>query len=115
MVEMGMCQQNKIDGRRVEPEGFGIFVIEFAASLTHAAIDQDALAETFDQMTGTRHVTGCAVKGELHGLRAPRVSKGSPFASYQRRMLCHVSSAELASGSMTPSSTRKSASNAFFQ
>src|SRR2546421_686313 len=93
VVEMGVGEEDKIDGSRLETEGLGVLVLKLAASLKHAAIDQDALAGAFNEVTGTGDVSGCAVEAEFHAISAPVFKRESPFISYQRTMLCHASSA----------------------
>ena len=53
MIEMGVGEQDEVDRRRLEAEGVGVVLGEFAAALEHAAIDEDALSRAFDQVTGT--------------------------------------------------------------
>ena len=66
VVEVRVCQQQVIDLSRIKTEVLGIFFFQFATTLIQTAIDQDAVASTFDQVAGTGHVTVCAVKGNLH-------------------------------------------------
>ena len=122
MVKVCMRKKDNVDGGGIEAEGSGIFFVEFTAALNHSTVDQDALSRAFDQVAGAGDVLSSAMKTQLHDVLVSLANSGVPFISYQRRMPCHISSAESAyqnssrsSGSMTPSSTRKSGSNAFFQ
>ena len=54
VVEVGMGQQQVVDGGRVEAEGIGVFLVQFASALVESAVDEDALAGAFDEMAGTR-------------------------------------------------------------
>jgi hypothetical protein len=51
MVDVGMRQQDEIDGANVEAElqGVEVFGPRLAAALEHAAVDQEATAVRFDQ------------------------------------------------------------------
>ena len=110
MIEMGMGQEHKIDRARVKSERDGILLLKLTTALEQAAIDQDAPPRHFQEMTGAGDVLCRAVKGKFHvpALSAPQ--SGSPFFSYQLRMLAHASSAVSAnqnssrsSASITPS------------
>ncbi len=39
-----MGKQQVVDGGRVETEGLGVLLVQFAAALVKTAVDQDALA-----------------------------------------------------------------------
>lgn len=56
MVEMGMCQQQKISGRRFKTKRLGILLHKLMSTLIHSTVDKDTLARAFDQMTGSRNV-----------------------------------------------------------
>ncbi len=51
MVDVGMRQQDEIDGTNVEAElqGVQVFGTRLASALEHAAIDQETAAVRFDQ------------------------------------------------------------------
>ena len=53
VIEMGMRQQDEVDCAGIETEIGGILIIELAPTLEQSAIDQDAPAIAFQQMTGT--------------------------------------------------------------
>ena len=48
MVEMSVGQQKRVDRRGVEAERRRVFVVELAAALEEAAIDENALAAGLD-------------------------------------------------------------------
>ena len=50
MIEMGVSQHQDVDRPRVESERLGVLVVEVAAALEEAAIDQDAFAGGLNQM-----------------------------------------------------------------
>jgi hypothetical protein len=54
MIQMRVGEQYVVDGGGVKAENSGIFLVQFAATLMQPAIDKDALARAFDQMTGAR-------------------------------------------------------------
>ena len=56
MIEVGMRQQHKVNSGGVKPEVAGISSRDLTATLIKAAIDQDALARAFDEVTRTGHV-----------------------------------------------------------
>ena len=66
MVEMGVGEQHHVDGLRVEAEGLAVVLGKLAAPLEHAAIDQDALACRFDQVTGAGDGAVGAVERDFH-------------------------------------------------
>ena len=51
MIKMGMGEQDVIDAGRVEPKGLRVFFVQLAAALVEAAINQNFLSRTLDQMT----------------------------------------------------------------
>ena len=51
MIQMGVSQKHDVDAGRIEAERMAVFLLQLAAALIQTAIDQDALARTFDQMT----------------------------------------------------------------
>jgi hypothetical protein len=53
MIEMGVGQKHDVDAGRIETEGMPVLLFQFAAALIEAAIDQNALARTFEKMTRT--------------------------------------------------------------
>ena len=44
MVQMGVRQQDIIDGRGIEPKGASVLLRELTAALKQPAIDEDSLA-----------------------------------------------------------------------
>ncbi len=68
MVEMCMGKQEQVDRARIKAEIFGIFLIEFVATLKHAAVDEYPLTLGLEQVTGASNVTVSAVEGEFHGI-----------------------------------------------
>jgi len=62
MVQMGVRQQDTIDGRGIEPKGASVLLRELTAALKQPAIDEDPLARAFDQMTRSGHVAIRTVK-----------------------------------------------------
>ena len=71
MVEMGVGQQQRVDRRRVEAERRRVFVVEVAAALEEAAVDENALAAGLDEMARAGDVAIGAVEGDLHVAIAP--------------------------------------------
>ena len=65
MIQMRMGEQHIVDGGGVEAERSGILLVQFAAALMQPAIDQDALARAFDQMTGAGDTAIGAMKGQF--------------------------------------------------
>src|SRR5579864_2089424 len=128
MIEMGVRQHHCVDRTRVEAEFGGILLVEVAATLDHAAIDEDAAAATrLDQVTRPGDAAVGAVEGQFHspaGFAGPQISSarpagssGVPRNSYHSRISRQMSAAVSAyqnrsrsSGSMVPSDTRKSVS-----
>src|SRR5579862_4873173 len=108
MIQMGMGEKDHVNRGSIEAERHGIVVMQFAAALKQAAIDQDAVVFRFHQMAGAGHILGRAMKRDFH---VPSVAiRGSPFLRYQSRMLCQAVSAVSAyqkssrsSASITPS------------
>jgi len=124
MIEMGVGEQKIIDGRGIKAESGGIFIVQLPAALKQTAIDENPAAAGLDQVTGSGNIVVRAVKGEFHlsvsFSGGPR--NGRPAAAYQSTMPRQISSALSAnqnssrsSGSIVPSSTRKSGSNTFRQ
>src|SRR5579863_3485642 len=62
VVKMGMRQQNEIDLACVEAERSGVFLVEFAATLQHAAVNQNLLAGGLKQVAGAGDVAVGTVK-----------------------------------------------------
>ena len=62
MVKMRVGQQHKIDGLGRKSERRGVVLVEFAAALKQAAIDQHAPAGAFDQVARSGDVAIRAVK-----------------------------------------------------
>lgn len=125
MVQMGVRQQQDVDGGRLEPEGLGVILVQFVTALEHAAVDQDALAGALDKVARARHALGSAVERDLHhdasrppvDCSTPASVNRRPASAYQRWMSSQISCAVSAnqnrsrsSGSITPSSTRNSGS-----
>src|SRR5579871_2377115 len=117
MVEMRVCKQKVIDCRRIETECLRVLLVQFPAALKQAAIDQQFCVARFQQMARSGHVVIRAMKRKFHlsvsFSGGPR--SGRPAAEYQSRMPRQISSAVSAyqnssrsSGSIVPSSTRKS-------
>jgi len=52
VIEMGVGQEQEIDGGGFETERFRILLLEFASSLVEAAIDEYAATGALDEMTG---------------------------------------------------------------
>ena len=53
MVQVSMRQQQEIDRSWVKTHRLGILLGQLAPALVQAAIDEDALTRTFNQVTGT--------------------------------------------------------------
>jgi hypothetical protein len=75
---MGMSQQQLVDAGGIEPEIVGIFLGEFAAPLAEAAIHQVFFTRAFHQVTGTRHPSNGAMKGDVHVFFLVAVSLPAP-------------------------------------
>ena len=80
MVEVGVGQQQYVDRRRVEAERRGVFVVEVAAALEEAAVDEDALAAGLDQVARAGDVAIGAVERNLHVALSP-VQRRPPSSS----------------------------------
>jgi hypothetical protein len=65
MIQMRVGEQYVVDGGGGEAKGPGVFRVQFAATLMQPAIDQDALAAAFDQMTGAGDTAIGAMKGQF--------------------------------------------------
>ena len=68
MIEMGVRQQQEINRRGIEAEVAGVLLVELAAALIEAAVDQHARARAFDKMAGAGDAPVGAVEGYFHGL-----------------------------------------------
>src|SRR5947209_5841756 len=124
MVEMRVGQKKVVDRARIETERSGILLVQFPAALEQPAIDKKTAAPGFDEMARSGHVTVGPVKGKFHlsVSFSGEPTSGRPAALYQSTMLRQISCAVSAnqnssrsSGSIVPSSTRKSGSNTFRQ
>ncbi len=62
MIEVGMCEQHKIDVGRIEAEVAGIFLGDLAAALVEPTVDQYTPASAFDEVARTRHVAVSPMK-----------------------------------------------------
>ena len=71
---MGIREEQVVNGRRVKTEVIGIVLFDFAATLVEPAIDKDALAATFKQVTGTGYTLGRTMKRNLHVFSSPETS-----------------------------------------
>lgn len=60
-----MGEQHVVDAGRVEPEGGLAFDERHVVALQQAAIDEQALAPRFDQLTGAGDTAGRAVERHL--------------------------------------------------
>ena len=65
MVQMRVGEQHVVDGGGIKAERSGVLLVQLAATLMQPAIDEDALARAFDQMTGAGDAAIGAVKGQL--------------------------------------------------
>ena len=86
MVQVGVGQQQVVDGSRIKAEVVGIVLFQFTATLVEAAVNEDALAGTFQQVTGTGDTLCRTMKGKPHGLICPGDSggiMGSPDSAIQ--------------------------------
>ena len=63
VIQVGMGQQNIVDGCRIEPEGCDVLFHQVAASLEKTAIDQNASVQAFDRVTRPGHCAIGAMKG----------------------------------------------------
>ncbi|GEC58917.1 hypothetical protein BEL01nite_79600 [Bradyrhizobium elkanii] len=63
MIQVGMGQQDIVDGCSIEPEGGDVLFHQVAASLKKTAIDQNASVQALDQVTGPGHSAIGAMKG----------------------------------------------------
>jgi hypothetical protein len=54
-----------VDGRRIKPEGLGVFLVEFTATPIRTTIDQDTTTRAFDEMTRTRDAAIGAMEGQF--------------------------------------------------
>jgi hypothetical protein len=50
MIEVGMSQEHIIDAGGIKAEWLLILFVQLAATLMHAAVDQDFLARALDHM-----------------------------------------------------------------
>ena len=115
MIEMGVGQKHDVDAGRIETEGMPVLLFQFAAALKQSAIDQNALACTFEKMTrtgdGAVGTVKCKFQGNLspltndtaHSLRraaytarqleraAYAAASGVPLLSYQCKMPSQIS------------------------
>ena len=66
MIEMSVGEEDEVYSPRIEAERPGILLVELAASLELAAIDQHALAGTFDEVARAGDVAVGTMEGELH-------------------------------------------------
>ncbi len=66
VVDVRVRQDHRVEPVQVEVELRGIALVLVATGLDHAAVEQDAFAGGFDQMTGAGDFTGSTEKAELH-------------------------------------------------
>lgn len=66
MVDVGVGQQDEVNGRRVERERLVVACCCYTPTLNHAAIDQEADISRFDQEARSGDFSGCAQKTEFH-------------------------------------------------
>ena len=62
MVQMGMGQEQDVNGRRVEAEIVFVVFLEFMPALEHAAIHEDLQIAHRHKMAGARDCPGGAMK-----------------------------------------------------
>ena len=75
MVDVGMGEQDKVDGRRIEGKRLVVLGARFAPALEHAAIDQKAHPFVFHQIAGAGHFARRTEKSQFHsGLPSPASS-----------------------------------------
>jgi hypothetical protein len=66
VVQVGMGQEQQVDGGRVETERAPVLLVQLVTALVHATVDQDPSATAFDEVTGAGNLAVCAVKREIH-------------------------------------------------
>ena len=71
MIEMRVCEQQRVNRRGVEAERRSVLVVEVAAALEEAAIDENALAAGLDEMARAGDVAVGAVERDFHDGCAP--------------------------------------------
>ena len=80
MIEMGVCEQEKIDPAGVEAKIPGVRLLALATALEKPAIDKDRLARAFDQMTGAGHAAVGGVERKLQAVLLGR-RRGRAFSA----------------------------------
>ena len=96
VIEMGMGDDDSIDGRNIFNRGAAVQIIRPAAALKHAAIDDDAGLFDFDEIAGSGDLaTSGSIWGDFHDLRtinrainvSRRPVRGDVFRKFEIKLL----------------------------
>jgi hypothetical protein len=66
MVEMRVRQEHIVDGARIKAKGFGVLLVELAAPLMHATVDQNPQTSALDQVTRAGDAAIGAMERQFH-------------------------------------------------